>query len=131
MAMNSPNSNLLCTTILVITLIHFLISPASCFNQHHSPDSPRGLLVEEKSRLGSIPPSCHNKCNKCHPCMAVQVPTLPNHDRFRPDPSRATPMEFYDPSPPGAGNSTVANPNQNDQNVSTPLMGDVRWLEGL
>ncbi|KAL5556273.1 hypothetical protein UlMin_038509 [Ulmus minor] len=36
-----------------------------------------GLLFEEKTRLGSTPPSCHNKCNSCHPCMAVQVPTLP------------------------------------------------------
>ncbi|KAL5556069.1 hypothetical protein UlMin_038305 [Ulmus minor] len=37
----------------------------------------KGLLFEEKTRLGSTPPSCHNKCNSCHPCMAVQVPTLP------------------------------------------------------
>lgn len=34
------------------------------------------VLFEEKNRLGSIPPTCHNKCNQCHPCMAVQVPSF-------------------------------------------------------
>ncbi|KAL2991179.1 hypothetical protein AAZX31_11G245600 [Glycine max] len=31
-----------------------------------------------------MPPTCHNKCNQCHPCMAVQVPTSPNHERVHP-----------------------------------------------
>ncbi|XP_022752032.1 EPIDERMAL PATTERNING FACTOR-like protein 1 isoform X1 [Durio zibethinus] len=55
---------------------------------------------EEKTRLGSTPPSCHNKCNGCHPCMAVQVPTLPSHDRFQPGLSKAitNSMQFFDPS---------------------------------
>ncbi|KAI9165921.1 hypothetical protein LWI28_022894 [Acer negundo] len=53
----------------------------------------RDLLFEEKTRLGSMPPSCHNKCNQCHPCMAVQVPTLPRQERLRPGH-----MEFVDPS---------------------------------
>ncbi|KAK9011972.1 hypothetical protein V6N11_040043 [Hibiscus sabdariffa] len=35
----------------------------------------QGLYFEEKTRLGSTPPSCHNKCNGSHPCMAVQVPS--------------------------------------------------------
>ncbi|GAB4848707.1 EPIDERMAL PATTERNING FACTOR-like protein 1 [Ancistrocladus abbreviatus] len=49
----------------------------------------QGLLFEEKkTRLGSTPPSCHNKCNQCHPCMAVQVPTLTSHDRVQPSLTR-------------------------------------------
>ncbi|KAK8968969.1 EPIDERMAL PATTERNING FACTOR-like protein 1 [Platanthera guangdongensis] len=34
-------------------------------------------VEEEKIRLGSMPPSCHNRCNTCKPCTAVEVPTLP------------------------------------------------------
>lgn len=56
------------------------------------------LLLEEKSRLGSMPPSCHNKCNECHPCMAVQVPTLPGHERVEPGLTRSTTMGFFDPA---------------------------------
>ncbi|TKY60260.1 EPIDERMAL PATTERNING FACTOR protein 1 [Spatholobus suberectus] len=49
--------------------------------------------------LGSIPPSCHNKCNDCHPCMAVQVPTLPSHDSNPPDLTKtAATASFLDPS---------------------------------
>jgi hypothetical protein len=32
-------------------------------------------LAEDKSRLGSTPPSCHNRCNACNPCKPVQVST--------------------------------------------------------
>ncbi|KAK8473807.1 hypothetical protein PHAVU_001G253101 [Phaseolus vulgaris] len=39
---------------------------------------------EEKNRLGSMPPTCHNKCNQCHPCMAVQVPSLSRNNRVHP-----------------------------------------------
>ncbi|KAK1262881.1 EPIDERMAL PATTERNING FACTOR-like protein 1 [Acorus gramineus] len=39
---------------------------------------PQGPLMEDKMRLGSIPPSCHNRCMDCSPCTAVQVPTLPS-----------------------------------------------------
>lgn len=55
-------------------------------------------LFEENSRLGSTPPSCHNKCNECHPCMAVQVPTLPGNDPVRPGLTRTNPMVYIDPS---------------------------------
>ncbi|CAL9167090.1 unnamed protein product [Musa hybrid cultivar] len=41
-----------------------------------------GMLLEQKIRLGSTPPSCHNRCNECNPCTAVQLPTLP----FQPNP---------------------------------------------
>ncbi|WOG84521.1 hypothetical protein DCAR_0103705 [Daucus carota subsp. sativus] len=54
-------------------------------------NSIMNLVSAEKSRLGSTPPSCHNKCNQCHPCMAVQVPAPPR-------PLRAT---RFDPSSPG------------------------------
>ncbi|KAK4754174.1 hypothetical protein SAY87_002278 [Trapa incisa] len=44
--------------------------------QHH-PSTRLLMAMEEKARLGSTPPSCYNKCNGCHPCQAVQVPTGP------------------------------------------------------
>ncbi|EPS69347.1 hypothetical protein M569_05420, partial [Genlisea aurea] len=43
-----------------------------------------GFAATEKTRLGSTPPSCHNKCNECHPCMAVQQPPLPHRRRWDP-----------------------------------------------
>lgn len=45
-------------------------------------DNFQVALIEDKARLGSTPPSCHNRCNNCHPCMAIQVPTLPTRSRF-------------------------------------------------
>jgi len=38
-------------------------------------------LAEDKSRLGSTPPSCHNRCSACNPCMPVQVTTAPELGR--------------------------------------------------
>ncbi|KAK7860119.1 epidermal patterning factor-like protein 1 [Quercus suber] len=103
--MNSLNSYLLCTTtslVIIIMVLYNNLSPVSCFNQQQQPpNSHRGLLFEEKNRLGSTPPSCHNKCNKCHPCMAVQVPTMPSRLPVQPGLTRlarTTPMEFFDPS---------------------------------
>ncbi|EPS63784.1 hypothetical protein M569_11005, partial [Genlisea aurea] len=26
------------------------------------------------TRLGSTPPTCHSKCNRCRPCSPMQVP---------------------------------------------------------
>ncbi|XP_041008760.1 EPIDERMAL PATTERNING FACTOR-like protein 1 [Juglans microcarpa x Juglans regia] len=110
---NSINSCPLCTTTLVVLVLYLLLSPASCFNQQKQqpPSSdPGGWLFEEKSRLGSTPPSCHNKCNECHPCMAVQVPTTPGNTNALKLPAaaaglsrlaRAAPMEFFDASPRG------------------------------
>ncbi|KAJ0041368.1 hypothetical protein Pint_27602 [Pistacia integerrima] len=90
--MTSFSSLLLCPTytLLLIAVFHLLFSPVS----------PRGLLFEEKTRLGSIPPSCYNKCNQCHPCMAVQVPTLPGHKLAQ----AGRPLEFFDPSSSLLGN---------------------------
>ncbi|KAK7247403.1 hypothetical protein RIF29_42286 [Crotalaria pallida] len=79
--------------IIVLLLLHHLLSPASSFIHPHPAVSPRGLLFEEKNRLGSIPPSCHNKCNECHPCMAVQVPSLPGHEPLQPDLTKKDAME--------------------------------------
>ncbi|KAJ7945421.1 EPIDERMAL PATTERNING FACTOR-like protein [Quillaja saponaria] len=103
--MNSLNSYHYFTTrtaSIVIILLHLFLSLVSSLNQAPQPPSisSRGVLVE-KSRLGSIPPSCHNKCNDCHPCMAVQVPTLPRHDRIHPGLTRAIPSSFFDPSHQG------------------------------
>ncbi|KAJ8765509.1 hypothetical protein K2173_014631 [Erythroxylum novogranatense] len=77
-----------CREVIAVILVYHLLSSSICcfIHQHQLPPtiSPRGLLFEEKTRLGSTPPSCHNKCNGCHPCMAVQVPTLPSHNRVDP-----------------------------------------------
>ncbi|KAK7318632.1 hypothetical protein RJT34_03335 [Clitoria ternatea] len=90
------------TLLIIVFLLHLLSQVSSSFQSHPS-ISKRDLLFEEKNRLGSIPPSCHNKCNDCHPCMAVQVPTLPSHGSVPPDLTKSTAaMEsFVDPSPKG------------------------------
>ncbi|KAL9461023.1 hypothetical protein AB3S75_004091 [Citrus x aurantiifolia] len=92
----------LCSLLLLLLLLLFPCSPvSSIYLPPSSPrPGPRGLLFEDKTRLGSMPPSCHNKCNQCHPCMAVQVPTLPGPKAARARArARAHPMAFYnDPS---------------------------------
>ncbi|KAF8411439.1 hypothetical protein HHK36_003988 [Tetracentron sinense] len=93
MTMNLLNIHLLYTTTIVITVLH-LLSPASCVDQKQLSVAPQGLLMEDKTRLGSAPPSCHNKCNQCHPCMAVQVPTLPIRDRVEPGLGRTIPLDL-------------------------------------
>ncbi|PRQ48620.1 hypothetical protein RchiOBHm_Chr2g0112781 [Rosa chinensis] len=91
---SSINLRFFTATRAIIVLLLLVLSPASCFI------SLRGLLFAEKARLGSTPPSCHNKCNQCHPCMAVQVPTMPSRDRVRPvgKTRPAKPMVLFDPS---------------------------------
>ncbi|KAL3818919.1 hypothetical protein ACJIZ3_004824 [Penstemon smallii] len=79
--------------IALISILSITLFPLS--NSFKPPDSFRGLMVEEKTRLGSTPPSCHNKCNQCHPCMAVQVPTLPSHNRVDPSSTRSKQTEDY------------------------------------
>ncbi|CAA7027175.1 unnamed protein product [Microthlaspi erraticum] len=71
------------STLLLLLLSVFLSPQVSSFLQPvHPPHSPQVALVEDKARLGSRPPSCHNRCNGCHPCMPAQVPTLPTRSRF-------------------------------------------------
>ncbi|KAK8653569.1 hypothetical protein V6N13_127562 [Hibiscus sabdariffa] len=84
-----------------------LLSSASSLHRFQPSNSPApDSSFEEKTRLGSIPPSCHSRCNGCHPCMAVQVPSSPgsHHDRLKPGLSRGAlaaatnPIQFFDPS---------------------------------
>ncbi|XP_060970279.1 EPIDERMAL PATTERNING FACTOR-like protein 1 isoform X1 [Cannabis sativa] len=103
MSSNTMNSLF---NLWVIMLLHLLLSPCSSLSRSHSHIPPisssrkefQVLLVEveEKSRLGSTPPSCHNKCNTCHPCMAVQVPSLPSHEPVRPGVTRTDPVVVLD-----------------------------------
>ncbi|XP_060970280.1 EPIDERMAL PATTERNING FACTOR-like protein 1 isoform X2 [Cannabis sativa] len=100
MSSNTMNSLF---NLWVIMLLHLLLSPCSSLSRSHSHIPPisssRKVLlveVEEKSRLGSTPPSCHNKCNTCHPCMAVQVPSLPSHEPVRPGVTRTDPVVVLD-----------------------------------
>ncbi|CAA2977822.1 EPIDERMAL PATTERNING FACTOR-like protein 1 [Olea europaea var. sylvestris] len=97
-------TSLIFFTIFTFAALLTLLFPSYCLNQTQSIYTHRGLEVEEKTRLGSMPPSCHNKCNQCHPCMAVQVPTLPSHDRVHPGQITPKPLEYLDPSPSSAGN---------------------------
>ncbi|CAH8281937.1 unnamed protein product [Eruca vesicaria subsp. sativa] len=71
------------STFLLLFFLVF-ISPlvSSSLQPVQPPNSPQVALVENKARLGSTPPSCHNSCNGCHPCMPAQVPTLPSRSRF-------------------------------------------------
>ncbi|XP_009774356.1 EPIDERMAL PATTERNING FACTOR-like protein 3 isoform X2 [Nicotiana sylvestris] len=86
MRMTSLISSLIFTFKYIVIAVLLLLSPSyySLSPKHGTLDSTQDVLVEEKTRLGSMPPSCYNKCNQCHPCMAVQVPTLPSHNRVEP-----------------------------------------------
>ncbi|KAL0543249.1 hypothetical protein IC582_018339 [Cucumis melo] len=91
--MTTMNLATVWATSLLIVLLHLLLLLSAS-----SP--PRGIFFEDKTRLGSTPPSCHNKCNECHPCMAVQVPSMPGR-ASRLDSSSALPMRFFDSSSQG------------------------------
>ncbi|GAA0155378.1 hypothetical protein LIER_13122 [Lithospermum erythrorhizon] len=99
-AMNSHISSLI-LLLIIYTLVYFSIPyPIYCLNlKHPLADATQDLLVEDKSRMGSTPPSCHNKCNNCHPCMVVQVPTMPGRGRVQPHAGRAMTLEYFDSSP--------------------------------
>ncbi|KAG4920121.1 hypothetical protein JHK82_049074 [Glycine max] len=86
---------ILLITILITFLLHHLLCPVSCFNQPQHAIPPPDPLCEEKNRLGSMPPTCHNKCNRCHPCMAVQVPASPSHERVHPGLAPTAAMEVF------------------------------------
>ncbi|KAJ8544030.1 hypothetical protein K7X08_025648 [Anisodus acutangulus] len=99
------------TSIIALFFILILLSPSYCLyhHKHKSQHSTKDLLVEEKTRLGSTPPSCYNKCNQCHPCMAVQVPTTPSHHRVEPSRVKDMPMESFDSSSPSIGANMYSN----------------------
>ncbi|KAM7276029.1 hypothetical protein ACFE04_017895 [Oxalis oulophora] len=124
-SINSTNISAALTFTLLLQLLllfqHLFLASSSSSSSsslsHHShpppPPPPPAVAagavlvssMEEKIRLGSTPPSCHNKCNACHPCMAVQVPTTPGHDdRLQPNDHHqlsSKPSLFYDPTPSG------------------------------
>ncbi|XP_057529141.1 EPIDERMAL PATTERNING FACTOR-like protein 1 isoform X2 [Amaranthus tricolor] len=78
MALNYSSILHIYCIFLILTILLYS-SPVFSFENHNNPsDLTREVLREEKTRLGSTPPSCYNKCNQCHPCTAVQVPTLPS-----------------------------------------------------
>ncbi|KAH7852359.1 hypothetical protein Vadar_023884 [Vaccinium darrowii] len=107
--MKSPELSLIyyATIVIIALIIIHLLPPVTCFTPpiQPPPDTSRGSLLEGKTRLGSTPPSCHNKCNQCHPCFAVQVPTMPSHNRFQPALPRVTPAEFFDSTPSSSSSS--------------------------
>ncbi|MQL73385.1 hypothetical protein Taro_005732 [Colocasia esculenta] len=105
-------TNFLSVSSLLLTLLNLLspatsvgklpistqqLSPASSV-ERYPVSAPQGMIMEDKIRLGSTPPSCHNRCNECNPCTAVQVPTLPGHDQVQPGPNTraAAPMDDDD-----------------------------------
>lgn len=97
-------TNINITKIVIIVVTYLLLyshSPANCFAQIHSPpsDTTGSSLFEGKTRLGSTPPTCHNKCNQCHPCQSVQVPSMPSHQRFQLSRHQVDSMDYYEPSP--------------------------------
>ncbi|KAJ8504514.1 hypothetical protein OPV22_005400 [Ensete ventricosum] len=65
------------TASFLVTLLHLLL-PLCCFNESSPLSRSEGMPVEDKARLGSAPPNCHNRCNECTPCTAVPDPTAPD-----------------------------------------------------
>ncbi|KAK4430561.1 EPIDERMAL PATTERNING FACTOR-like protein 1 [Sesamum alatum] len=98
MAIPSPISTTLISpkSITLIIALFFLIFSSSSYSATHK-HTFRGFVVEKKARLGSRPPSCHNKCNECHPCRAVQVPALPRRGH-RVDPSSSAQENYHSSS---------------------------------
>ncbi|KAK4366971.1 hypothetical protein RND71_014851 [Anisodus tanguticus] len=98
-------------TIIALFFLLIFLSPSYCLyhHKHKSQDYTKGLLGEKKTRLGSIPPSCYNKCNQCHPCMAVQVPTTLSHHPVEPSRVKDMPMEYFDSSSPSIGANRYSN----------------------
>ncbi|CAM0944067.1 unnamed protein product [Alopecurus aequalis] len=64
-------------TFLAAMLLSFLLGAATTTCSRTTPTTISSFqnLAEDKSRLGSTPPSCHNRCNACNPCKPVQVAT--------------------------------------------------------
>ncbi|XP_062217566.1 EPIDERMAL PATTERNING FACTOR-like protein 1 [Phragmites australis] len=74
MAVSSPRR-----ALLVAMFLSFLLGAATSIRTTTFSSSQK--LVEDKSRLGSTPPSCRNRCSACHPCTPVQVTTIPGSSR--------------------------------------------------
>nr|ACG46522.1 hypothetical protein [Zea mays] len=76
MAVSSPRRAL----IAAVSLFFLLGAATSVRTATFSPSQQQNL-AEDKSRLGSTPPSCRNRCSACNPCMPVQVTTVPGLGR--------------------------------------------------
>ncbi|XP_062220960.1 EPIDERMAL PATTERNING FACTOR-like protein 1 [Phragmites australis] len=74
MAVSSPRRALLAAVLLSFLLVVATSIRTTTFSSSQN-------LVEDKSRLGSTPPSCHNRCSACNPCTPVQVTTVPRSSR--------------------------------------------------
>ncbi|RLN09766.1 EPIDERMAL PATTERNING FACTOR-like protein 1 [Panicum miliaceum] len=70
MAVSSPRR-----ALLAAVLLGFLLGAATSIRT--ATFSSSQSLAEDKSRLGSTPPSCRNRCSACNPCTPVQVTTVP------------------------------------------------------
>ncbi|KAI5071369.1 hypothetical protein GOP47_0013620 [Adiantum capillus-veneris] len=46
--------------------------------------------IAEKVQMGSRPPTCNSKCKQCEPCVAVQVPTMPQITKLPINPKSKT-----------------------------------------
>ncbi|WOK92175.1 EPIDERMAL PATTERNING FACTOR-like protein 1 [Canna indica] len=79
---STPSHDILLTVSFLFTLLNLLL-PASSSLDDSLLSSSEGMLVEDKARLGSAPPNCHNRCNKCTPCSAVQDPTSPAQPKLQ------------------------------------------------
>ncbi|XP_028767313.1 EPIDERMAL PATTERNING FACTOR-like protein 8 [Neltuma alba] len=74
MALSRPHPPALSTVAITSLWLHLFLTVL----HHHS--SVMGL-EESKKVIGSRPPACVNKCNKCRPCMATLV--VPRHQRTK------------------------------------------------
>ncbi|KAL1317083.1 hypothetical protein AAHE18_15G111100 [Arachis hypogaea] len=70
-----PQSKAFLVLLLILThatcLIHCRVLPSS-----PSPSlapAPGSVVGGAKPRWGSIPATCHSKCNQCRPCVRVEV----------------------------------------------------------
>ncbi|KAJ1281121.1 hypothetical protein BS78_04G284100 [Paspalum vaginatum] len=75
MAVTSP-----CRALLGAVFVSLLLGAATGIRPATLPPSSQNL-AEDKSRLGSTPPSCRNRCSECNPCTPVQVTTAPGLGR--------------------------------------------------
>ncbi|XP_047078058.1 EPIDERMAL PATTERNING FACTOR-like protein 1 [Lolium rigidum] len=73
---------------LAAMVLSFLLGAATCSRTTTTLSSFQNL-AEDKSRLGSTPPSCHNRCNACNPCKPIQVATTLPSGSSRPSTSRS------------------------------------------
>lgn len=73
-----------------------LIQNLAPFVQRVHEEKKRVLSTELRNRIGSRPPLCRDKCNACHPCEPVQVPTPVSSSRSsKSDQQRPAPTKMH------------------------------------